>query len=120
MKSKPCLIVDHIVDDANRAHVYTLAGKLMGEGVCYDFLELVREELDEDHAHVVIDMRDVKWANSSGIGILAAIYTSARKHEGRVSLVNVADKVGILIEVSGLDNFLHLCDSVDEALARHS
>jgi anti-anti-sigma factor len=120
MTRKPCLTVERRSDEAHQARIYTLRGKLIGDPVCYDFLETVRDELDEGHPHVVLEVKNLDRVNSTGIGILASIFTSAQNHGGRVCLVGVPQRLQLLIEATGLGSFLRTCDSMEAALAESS
>ncbi len=120
MLNKPCLTVDHRIDEEHKAHIYAIGGRLVGESVCYDFLESVREGLDEDRPNVIIDAEHLEWANSSGIGIIAAIYTSVQKFGGQVCLVRKSDRVEALVKVSGLDMLLKPCETVAKSFEGES
>lgn len=117
MTRKPCLSVERRTDEVHQAHIYTLVGKLIGDQVCYDFLETVREELDDSHPHVVLEVGGLERVNSTGIGILASIFTSAQNHGGKVCLVETPQRLRMLIEATGLGSFLRTCASAEAAFS---
>jgi len=118
MTRKPCLNVELQKDENRQALIYRLKGKLIGDPVCYEFLERVRDELDTDHPNVVLEVSGLDRVNSTGIGIIASIYTSAHNRKGCVCLVGMPERLRMLIEATGLQSFLKTCASMEEALSR--
>ena len=117
MTARPSLTVSYDVQTDHRALVCTLTGSLIGTAESYDFLQEVRDQLENSCRHVVLDLAHVKRINSTGVGILAAIYTSAHEREGLVVLVNIDNPTRSLLSVMHLLDFLKIADSVDAALS---
>ncbi|MFO7654033.1 MAG: STAS domain-containing protein [Candidatus Krumholzibacteriia bacterium] len=120
MSQKPGFQAGLQHEDDHRAVIWNLRGRLIGDPLCYEFLESVRAEIDAGRPNVVLDLGGVDQINSTGLGILASIYISSHNHGGRVCLVGVSGRTEQLLDATGLRNFMPLCDSVDEALNRHS
>jgi anti-anti-sigma factor len=66
----------------------------------------------------VLEVSGLERVNSTGIGIIASIYTSALNHAGCVCLVGMPERLRLLVEATGLQSFLKTCASLEEALSR--
>lgn len=104
-------------EDAGRqALVCTLNGKLIGKPASYAFLDQVREHLERGFLHVIVELSHVDRIDSTGVGILASIYTSAHRRGGRVFLVGPDARAREVLSVMRLLDFLELAESSDAAL----
>ena len=116
MSRKPCLRSERVHDDEHKAVICQMCGRLIGSPVCYEFLEDVREDIKVGYPNVVLQMESVEWVNSTGVGILASIYTSTKNQGGADYVVLAPDRVKSLLQTVQLWQFLHPCDSVEAAL----
>lgn len=98
-----------------RAWVHELKGKFMGLPECYDFLEDARDNISEETPHVILLMQGVTLLNSTGIGMIAALLTSAQKRGGKLSLVGLTDLTRRQLEVTHLLEFVTLADDLGQA-----
>jgi anti-anti-sigma factor len=98
------------------AQVWRLSGKMVGGTCCYDFLETVRDNVAKGQIHPILDMRAVKLANSTGVGVLASIFSAARDAGGSLSLVGVNDRVRSVLKIINLWCMVATFDSETEAL----
>jgi anti-anti-sigma factor len=105
-------------DDHAHAQIWRLTGKMMGGGCCYEFLETVRENIQKGQNQPILDLKEVSLANSTGLGVLASIFTSAKDAGGALHLVAVNDRVESVLKVINLWYVVSTCDTVEEALAK--
>lgn len=110
MSGKPVIQIESALDQERRAWVYRARGKLIGCQLCYDFLEQARDRIDEGAPHVVVDLSAVTMLNSTGIGIIASLHNSTRKHGGKVYLVGTADKAIRPLIATHVWEFLGKCN----------
>ena len=75
-----------------------------------------KELVDSGERFFVLDMLDVPWLDSSGIGEVFACYKRARELEGVVKLV-LKGKSYSLFTITQLDSVFEIFDNVDEAIA---
>jgi len=116
MSTKPPFVAEMISDDHPSAQVWRLSGKMMGGSCCYDFLETVRDKIIKGQNHPVLDLKTVKFANSTGLGVLASIFTAAKDAGGAMLLVGVNERVQSVLKVINLWYVLSTFDSVEDAL----
>ncbi len=72
----------------------TIASELKGE-----FLLLCKPKLE----HLVVDLTDVDFCDSSGLSALLIADRKMKEHGGKVKLINVHKKVAGLLKISMLD-----------------
>jgi anti-anti-sigma factor len=90
------------LDLYNAARVKEEAQRLWGEG----------------HKKFVVDLGSLEYIDSSGIGILLYIYTSAQKRNAHVIFARVTGSVLKVITLTKLVGFLPMTDTVEEAVER--
>jgi len=96
--------------------ILVLSGELMGGDESKDFQDKIYNSIKEQDVQVVVDMRDIKWMNSSGLGILMAGLTTLRSSDGDLRLAHVSDRVRRPIEVTKLDQVIRIFDTIDDAV----
>jgi len=97
-----------------------LEGELMGGEESKAFQERLYEAIRQGQVHVVVNMADVKWMNSSGLGVLMAGLTTLRGSEGDLRLAEVQDRVRRPIEITKLNQVLGMHKTVDDAIQSYS
>ncbi len=78
----------------------------------------VREEIDRNiyrlRPHeVVLDLNDVEFMDSSGLGLILGRYTRISDLGGALTLVGMSDEVMKIIRLSGADSFIR-CEKKSE------
>ena len=79
--------------------------------------EKVIAALTEGHVHVVLDLTDVAFLDSTGLGVIVGLLKRARTLGGDLRLVCPGDGVRRVFEITALDRTLPLARTVEEALA---
>jgi anti-sigma B factor antagonist len=75
------------------------------------FLELV----DERPSRIIIDLTGVDYVDSSGVGTVVELKRRAMRSESKVVLVGLQPRVRSLFEITRLDKFFTIVNSIDEA-----
>jgi anti-sigma B factor antagonist len=91
-------------------------GKIMGGPDASLLHDKLHEVLEAGKRKVVIDLSQVEWMNSTGLGILISTYTTLRNNDGELKLANVTDKIRSLLTITKLVTVFDTHDSVDEAV----
>ena len=77
--------------------------------------ELVCDLLSKGHRKILLNLGDVNYIDSSGLGHLVSAFTSVRKQEGELKLLNLTNKVHDLMQITRLCTVFDIMD--DEAVA---
>ena len=95
--------------------VVDVSGRItLGEG-CAQLRELIRDQLTKGNKRVLINLADVTYIDSSGIGELVSAYTAVSNQGGQLKLLNLTKKVHDLLQITKLYTVFDIHD--DEAKA---
>jgi len=115
MDRKPTLRVNVTTDPGKNRQVLTLKGKLLGTVETFTMLEETRERIQDSMTCVVLDMSQVEMINSTGAGVLAALFTSANRQGGQLKLVGLNERCRRVLEFLHLHEFAIFSDTMAEA-----
>ena len=76
---------------------------------------LVRDLLSKGHKKILLNLGDVNYIDSSGLGHLVSAFTSVRKQGGELKLLNLMKKVKDVMQIARLYTAFDVMD--DEAAA---
>lgn len=95
--------------------VIDMSGRItLGEG-CTQLRELVREQLGKGTKHLLLNLADITYIDSSGIGELVSGFTTVSNQGGKLKLLNLTKKVHDLLQITKLYTVFDVYD--DEAKA---
>ncbi len=82
--------------------VVDVSGRItLGEG-CSQLRELIREQLGKGNKRVLLNLADVTYIDSSGIGELVSAFTALSNSGGQLKLLNLTKKVHDLLQITKL------------------
>ena len=93
-----------------------LTGDLIGSPDTDQLLATVNAHLGESITHCAVDLSEVRYINSTGIGVLVSLLTKFRSRGGEMVLINPADHPKKMLALTKLNNIFTV--SPDEATAR--
>ncbi len=97
--------------------VIHLSGDLIGEDNGASILELATDHIRSNTRYCIVDISDVRYINSSGIGVLITILTKFRNKGGEVYLVKPSENVKKLLIITKLNAIFNVAESEAEAAA---
>ena len=98
------------------AAVIELKGKVEGGPFASEFKETLLDLVNKGKKNIIVDMSDIKFINSNGIGILVSGYTTVKNGGGELKLVNSSSKVNGVLSITKLNQVFKNYTSLDEAL----
>jgi anti-sigma B factor antagonist len=81
--------------------------------------EAIKEQL-KISKQIVINLGDVNYIDSGGLGTLVGLFTSARSQGGSIKLANLTHRVGELLQVTKLLTVFDVYDGEDKAVRSFS
>ena len=83
---------------------------------------LIRASIDDAiiHKHpslLILDFSAVTFMDSSGIGVIIGRYKKISNEGGKVSVVNVNDRVKKIFNLSGMNKIINICDTYEEVVS---
>lgn len=101
----------------NEVSVVRIHGDILLNAEGPDLAEQVRNLLDQDFRHIVLNMGDVRYVDSGGVGELVESFTAARNRGGAVKLSGVTKRLNDLLVIAKLLNVFECFDTEAEAIA---
>ena len=105
------------ISERYNAVLIELKGNVMGGEETKEFNDMLHKLIDEGKKNIVVDLHDVKFMNSSGLGMLIGGLTTVKKSEGTFRLSRVTDKIESLLIITKLITIFETYKTIDEAVA---
>lgn len=101
----------------NDVTVVDLSGKItLGEGTAALRHE-IRNLLKDGHKKIVLNMAEVSYVDSSGIGELVSAFTTTSNQGGALKLLNLTNKIQELLGITKLLTVFDVHDDEQKALS---
>src|ERR1044072_6994404 len=97
--------------------ILDLSGKItIGEG-SVELREAVKDLLGKGEKKILLNLGDVSYVDSSGIGELVSSYTTTNNQGGQLKLLNLTKKIQDLLMITKLLTVFQPFDNAAEAVA---
>jgi len=96
--------------------VLTLAGSLTLGRDAQNFEWTVEELIKNQARRIVIDLTEVSFVDSAGIGILVGCHGKVASAGGQLRLAGVAERVLNVLRITKVDSILHLDANVADSV----
>ena len=97
--------------------VIALSGNVMGGPDATVLNQQIHQLIDGGTKKVVIDLTEVQFVNSSGLGMLIGSLTTMRNAGGELKIAGASKKVETLIQVTKLHDVFDMHKTVSAAIA---
>lgn len=97
--------------------VLTVSGNMMGGPETSALHDKVKSLISDGIKKVVIDIKGVKWMNSSGLGVLMACMSSLQQADGKLKLASVTEKVKSILIITKLVEVFETFETAERAVA---
>jgi anti-sigma B factor antagonist len=95
--------------------VLRISGDLIGENSGTQLLQVANEAISNQIKSCIIDITELRYINSSGIGVLITVLTKFRNKGGEVYLMNPSESVKKLLVITKLNSIFQIINSEQEA-----
>jgi anti-sigma B factor antagonist len=95
-------------------HVVSVAGEI-DLFTAPEFKQRVSAPIDEGRTHVVVDLTETTFIDSSSLGVLIGAHRRLRRLEGRLVIVCSNDAIVKTFRITGLDGVFTIVGTLDEA-----
>jgi anti-sigma B factor antagonist len=100
--------------------VLDMSGRItLGEG-SVQLRDAVRDLLSKGQKHILLNLGDVTYIDSSGIGELVSAFTTAKNQGGELKLLNLTRKVHDLLQITKLYTVFDVKDDEASAIASYA
>ncbi|MFB3906884.1 MAG: STAS domain-containing protein [Candidatus Eisenbacteria bacterium] len=87
---------------------FHLSGQLMGGLEAEGLREAILSAIDRGVREIHIDMGEVPWVNSAGLGILIAAHLALRKAGGHLKFFHVSKRIEAILSVTRLNTVFEI------------
>ena len=96
--------------------VISLQGAMLGGGEAKSLSDTLHGMIDDGKINGVIDLGEVTFINSSGLGMLINGLTTLKNAGGQLKIARANEKVKHLLTITKLTSVLQPFDTLDEAV----
>ncbi|MBL1214571.1 MAG: STAS domain-containing protein [Ignavibacteriae bacterium] len=97
------------------AAVFSFKGKLMGGPEAQGFHDKLDEFLSAGKKNIIVDMSDVKFVNSSGLGNIVRGFTTVKDAGGQMKLTGATEKIDGLLSITKLNSVFEQHKTIEDA-----
>lgn len=109
--------MDYSVSEQDDIVIISLNGKIMGGPEATEINEKFNQLIDTKKLKIVIDLKNVEWMNSSGLGILIGAVSLFRNNNGQLRIINVSERIQNLLKITKLAGIFETSSSLEEAIS---
>jgi len=96
--------------------VITCSGRLVFGEESSMLREMVKDAIQQGNKRIVLNLGEVNYIDSGGLGTLVALHTTALNAGSTIKLANLTKRVGDLLQVTKLLTVFEVHSSEQEAL----
>jgi anti-sigma B factor antagonist len=105
------LSIEPLPGTSSDKHVYSLKGPFV-----LGTMFAIQEVLGSGTVSTILDLTEVPYMDSAGLGVLTNAYVSHQKHGYRLLLVGVNERLQALFKLTRLDSLFEIFPTVESAL----
>ena len=109
--------MEYSIRKENNINIVSLKGSLLAEVQTKGGLVTISELIENGSVNFVMEMDELKFINSSGLGMLLTSLTKARKAGGDVVLSNINEQIKNLLVVTKLTAIFTTVNGVEEGVS---
>ena len=97
--------------------ILDLSGRItLGEG-SVTLRDAVRDSIGKGSKQILLNLKDIDYIDSSGLGELVSAYTSVKNQGGEMKLLHLTSKVHDLLQITKLYTIFDIKDDEASAIA---
>ena len=100
--------------------VLHLTGRLILGEATSKFRKLIRDTLDGGKTNIILNMAEVYYLDSSGLGELVTAYTSVANRGGKLKLLKLTQRVQDLVQLTKVYRIFEVFDNEESAVSSFS
>jgi anti-sigma B factor antagonist len=96
--------------------ILDLAGRITTGEPSVTVRDAVREEIDKGLKNILLNMGDITYIDSAGLGELIAAYTTIKNRGGQLKLLNLTKRLHELMQITKLSTVFDVYEDEAKAL----
>ncbi len=106
---------EYLIETKTGYDIIYLKGNLIDKTEATNLLNELNYLIEQGKNRFLLQLSDLLYMNSSGIGVLISILTKARNAGGEVSITGLSPKINQLLVITKLNSVFKIADSEKEA-----
>ena len=111
-------IMEYSFEEKEGILIFKLKGDLIGENNGPQLMNIAQDKVNDGIFYCAIDISELRYINSSGIGVLITLLTKFRNKNGEVVLINPSQQVKKLLIITKLNAIFSVVDTMEEAMSQ--
>lgn len=107
------------IEEIKNATVLRIKEKRLDAHNSPEFKERILKLLESGHIHLLIDMSEVRFVDSSGLGVLLSGFKNAASLKGGLTLTGLQSQVKSMFELTRLHRVFKIYPTLEEALGKN-
>lgn len=96
--------------------ILRLSGQLMGGPDADAVRDTILSILNQGFKRILVDLKDVSWVNSTGLGILISSHITTANNGGQLKLMRVSKRIESIFMVTRLNTVFQVFETEESAL----
>ena len=97
--------------------VISLEGNLLGEHTNAPEMELIKESIEAGNKKVLFNLGEMKFINSTGLGMLLTAVSKTRNAGGELALCSLPDQMRKLLQITKLESIFNTRPDEESAIS---
>jgi anti-sigma B factor antagonist len=97
--------------------VIDVSGRITLGEACKQLRDIIREQLGKGNKNLLLNLADITYIDSSGIGELVSAYTAVSSQGGQLKLLNLTKRVHDLLQITKLYTVFDVHNDEAEAIS---
>lgn len=106
-----------MVRQVDSVTVVDVSGRITLGEACKELREVIRGQLGKGHKNLLLNLADVTYIDSSGIGELVSAFTAVSNQGGQLKLLHLTKKVHDLLQITKLYTVFDVRDDEAQAIS---
>ena len=103
--------------ELNGIMIIDLGGQITLGEACAALRDEVRDQVGHGFGKILLNLADVTYIDSAGLGELTAAYTSVKHRNGQLKLLNLTKRVHDVMQITKLYTVFDVFDDEKKAIA---
>ncbi len=111
--------VDIEISEQDSIAILQITGRMTMQ-TSHTLLNAIKDCLGKNVTRILVDMGQVEYMDSSGVGVLISSFKNARKQDIPLGMIHLSPRVQTVMEMSGLSSLLPVFPDLETAKAKLS
>jgi anti-sigma B factor antagonist len=106
------------ITEQEGVRVLSLRGEFIGGDETDELRNALAKETENETKLLLVDLEDVKYLNSTALGVLISAHTHISKREGKIGLCNISKSIENIFVITKLVLVFNIYDTLEEGLQK--